>query len=471
MMLALTHACLHLAFDYDRVEIPMERRTPELADRRTHILDPPLAILQKESWKILYRSGLYSMVINMVGMPVYYFFIRQTAWNWHLYLAKLVWNIPRSSAHPVGLPPYYHVFVRAIVSSIFLVSLWQVSILLFSTFMAQEPLKNGKPLSAESRDPNGTLLKGLAAKKDVVQTFAFWELMLISQRFPEQRQTIFADIERDGGPACSQLMKPALSAIEGITTRIIYFRNPALAKSEAEQQNRPANVTVQVLPHLAAPVGDGNILARLPPPQSRAQEVGAVAGDVAKYFGQSPGWGPVAQTQAQNLIEWTASKPSVAAETVLAPVMQWWYTFLRSQGGIPWRKTFARRASAVVLGNPYGQVVVLTDAVEAVTRLLVASLAEDPYGKVQNQVPVVVRTFTDCLIAIDIFMRELPIDPTDVNFNEQTDRRVEDVELLVNSLKAGLAELLSAFQLYLNEVGLSGKDLREAREAARGKEN
>jgi len=150
------------------------------------------------------------------------------------------------------------------------------------------------------------------------------------------------------------------------------------------------------------------------------------------------------------------------------PLKNFWSRLLHSPAGWIFRQTFARRARAVVLGSRYSQLTVIVDAVEALTRMLVASLAEDPYGKVQAEVPLVVRTFTNTILAIEAFMKELPVDSTDVYFDERSGngRKVEEVELLLSEMKRGLAELLSAFQLYLSEVGLTAKDLRLARLAA-----
>ena len=45
-------------------------------------------------------------------------------------------------------------------------------------------------------------------------------------------------------------------------------------------------------------------------------------------------------------------------------------------------------------------------------------------------------------------------------------RRDPDVELVLNALKTSLADLLSAFNPYLRDIGLTGKDARLARKAA-----
>jgi hypothetical protein len=43
--------------------------------------------------------------------------------------------------------------------------LWEVGNTAFSAYVAQEPLKNERPITYESRDPNGSLLTGLRGKK------------------------------------------------------------------------------------------------------------------------------------------------------------------------------------------------------------------------------------------------------------------------------------------------------------------
>ena len=69
--------------------------------------------------------------------------------------------------------------------------LWECSNLAFSVLISQEPLKGGKPLTDASKDPTGSLILGLKTKQEVPKTFAFWELMLIGERFPERRRAIF----------------------------------------------------------------------------------------------------------------------------------------------------------------------------------------------------------------------------------------------------------------------------------------
>jgi nucleoporin NDC1 len=122
-------------------------------------------------------------------------------------------------------------------------------------------------------------------------------------------------------------------------------------------------------------------------------------------------------------------------------------------------------------------VALVVDATESLTRLLVASLKEDDFGKVHSDVAGVVKLFAQTIITLEEFMGEeggLPIHWTDVDFPaEKADaetrlvaRKVEEVEIVLSTMKAGLAELLKTYQPYLADVGVKGKDLKLAKQAA-----
>jgi nucleoporin NDC1 len=55
--------------------------------------------------------------------------------------------------------------LRCILASFMLLFAWMAGNTAFSIFLVKEPLKNGRPLTSESKDPNGSLLNGLKSKK------------------------------------------------------------------------------------------------------------------------------------------------------------------------------------------------------------------------------------------------------------------------------------------------------------------
>lgn len=167
-MLAFVQTFVHLYDDYDRVFRPVSPET-RVADRRPRVVGSPLAQLQASALLLLQRVLFRSVIINVAGPLVYTLFLRNTAWNWMLSLARIFWDMP-AVAEMSFMPPYHiSLLTRASVSSFFLILLWESSNVIFGAFLAQEPLKKGMPLTNASHDPNGTLLHGLRANKGVVK--------------------------------------------------------------------------------------------------------------------------------------------------------------------------------------------------------------------------------------------------------------------------------------------------------------
>jgi nucleoporin NDC1 len=119
---------------------------------------------------------------------------------------------------------------------------------------------------------------------------------------------------------------------------------------------------------------------------------------------------------------------------------------------------------AVVFGTPHSRRVDIVHASQTLSILCVKSLTEDDYGQVARSVPVVIRTHTSAITAISNFLATLQPSWTDVDFSER-DRRVREVEELVDVLKASLEGVVLAFGEYADAVGVTKKELREAKEA------
>ncbi|KMU87234.1 hypothetical protein CIHG_04678 [Coccidioides immitis H538.4] len=507
-LLAVTQATLHLYYDWDELVIPVAKPSDKSDDRRTHALEPLLPRIARSLQEIVRHAAVRSGITAVVGPFIYVIFLRKRAWSFTLYFAKLFWNFPRSAEEPPGIIPPLHItfLLRSAVSGMLLVVLWQMSNFLFSVFLGRAPLKKGLPLTNDAKDPNGSLLNGLKAKKAPVLTFALWELCLISQQFPDRRKGIFSDIDREGGSAWSQVFDAASDVIKGITRRVTQFQSPLPApttisapESKEMKQATTDNHSLQMLPRLAAAPKEDNIFLAMPKGNTRPETFEAAFGSVAKKYGQSPDWTPPAKAKARQIFDRasamvlspeqkqriaasaqdlklltnpTAGATPAGSPSTIHPLLQ---RFLRSPFGMPFRRPYQRRLREVVLGSPYDQVAPLIDATESLTMLLVASLAEDQFGKVQNDVPAVVRLFTETILALEAFVGEkgMNVHWTDVDFpvnaNEKTRRnarKVDEVELVLSSLKTGLSKLLATFRLYLREVGVVGKDLQLARQAA-----
>lgn len=492
MALAVVQSVFHLYHDYDRIPITIAKRSPTAADQRTH---PQESVSKKIQLALpgFVRDGVKRSAVVAAICPVFYtLFLRRPAWSFTMYFAKLFWNFPRSAADPPGrIPPIGPGLIfRSLVSGSLLVLCWQTSNLFFSVFISKEPLKRGQPLTGDTKDPNGSLLDGLKAKKETVKTFAFWELCLISQQFADRRKVILNDIDREGGSAWSQILQSATEVIKGISTRIEEKTNPQSAAQPAEQ----TQPVIHNLPRLTEPPKEGNFFASSPEAASRRDRFGDAFSTTAKSYGQSPDWTPVARAKARDVFDrastavlsperkqkllastqeirlLTDGDSTAKPEDVHPLVAQ----FLRSPLGQPFRQTYARRLSSIVLGSPYATVSPIIDAIESLNRLLAASLQEDNYGTVQGDVPTVVRLFTDTIKTLEAFINGgLDAHWTDVKFPLSSNpeaqaaaRHVPNVDIVLDTLKRSLADLLSVFNPYMRDIGLVGKDLRLAKEAA-----
>lgn len=496
ILLACVQAVFHLCYDYDRVPVPVAERSSKNGDKRIHPVPQTAAHIQSALPPMvitgLTRSGIVAGLLPVVYPLVF----RQTAWSWSLYFAKLFWNFSRSSAQPSTLlltPSFFPLLVRTFFSGSFLVLLWQSTNVFFSVFIAKEPLKRGQPLTSEAKDPNGSLITGLKAKKAFAKSFAFWELSLISQTLPERRKTIFNEIDREGGSSWSQVVNSLTAVIKAIPDRIEASKAPAPAAKPSAQPSQP---TLRTLPRLAEAPKTDNIFADAPKASSRRDKVGSAFGSAVKSYGQSPDWTPLARARARQVFDQASTAilsperkqkliatseelklltggPSVTykPEDVNPIIAQ----FLRSPIAQPLRQTYAQRASSIVLGSPESSLTLIVDAIDALTRLLIASLAEDQYGRVQTDVPSVIRLFTETIVALEIFVHQGGLDAhwTDVYFPpasnpeaQEEARKVPNIQLIMAALKSGLGDLLDSFKPYLRDIGIEGKDLRLAKEAA-----
>ncbi|KAJ5281537.1 hypothetical protein N7478_006909 [Penicillium angulare] len=498
IILACVQAVFHLYYDYDSIPVPVVKRSPKGNDQRTHPVPQTLKHIQSLLLPMIFADFTRTAIVAGATPLIYQLFLRHTAWSWSLWLAKLIWPIPRSASQPESfLPPsFIQLILRSLFSGSMLVLCWQTTNLFFSVFIGKEPLKRGQPLTSEAKDPNGSLLNGLKAQKPVVKSFALWELGLISQRLPERRKAIFNEIDRDNSTTWSQVLTCLTEVIKGITVRIDASKAPISGPGpKPSAQAASFQPTLHTLPRLTEAPKTENVFAASPKASSRQEKFGEAFSSTAKSYGNSPDWTPQARARARKVFDQASSamlsperkKKLLASSEELKlltggssatfkpeNVHPMLVQLLRSPIGLPFRQSYAQRASSIVLGSPDSSLSSIVDAVDSLTRLLIASLAEDQYGKVQADVPSVVRLFTETIVSLEAFIHQGGLDAhwTDVNFppSSNTDaqakaRQVPGVDLVLETLKSGLIELLSSFKPYFRDIGLGGKDLRLAKEA------
>lgn len=173
---ALVQTGFHLFYDYDRIDMPVTKTKPESpSDQRAHLIVPPAVQLRTKMPLLALSAAKRAVAITIIfpliytwgiGIPyVWTFDIRRFAWSFTRTWARIFWSLPKSSALPSIKPFHVSVLYKSCLASFLLIMLWEVGNAAFSAYVAQEPLKNERPITYESRDPNGSLLTGLKGKK------------------------------------------------------------------------------------------------------------------------------------------------------------------------------------------------------------------------------------------------------------------------------------------------------------------
>jgi hypothetical protein len=296
-----------------------------------------------------------------------------------------------------------------------------------------------------------------------MKAFAFWELAYIAERFEGRRKAIFEDIDRKGGSTWSQILQLCLEVINGVVLRIGDYERPPVAAPAAA----PPKQTSTGLPRLAQPLPAKNLFSA-PAEPSRREFAAQAVSNFAKEHGQSPnsGLSPKAKRlrdAAENAILTPRQKEALANQGVLGGLFRdWALWFLKSAAGWPFRQEYRRRIAAIVIGSPYGDIGLIVDAIDSLTRFAVCSLTEDKYGNVQRDVKLIIQTLTQTITTLQAFKSRLGIHWTDIEAKQET----PEVDAILVALKAGLSNLIDSFENYSVELRLSQSEMRLAREAA-----
>ncbi|MCJ1392234.1 hypothetical protein MMC18_005101 [Xylographa bjoerkii] len=471
-MLATTQALNHLYYDYDRIVLPVDLPGPVgHPDAASNDKKTPLDKLKLTARMRFISATTRAVAISILGPFVYAFCIRWVAWPWTVRIARVIWNIQRDSAPP-RFPPYHiGLILRSFVAGLMLLCIWEFSNAAFSAYVAQEPLKNGQPLTTDSRDPNGSLLNGLRSKKEIPKTFAFWELLYITQRYTIRKNSIFSEIDRAGGATWAQVLNTSLATIQVITSRIIDFEHPRTSAPQAAQQPQQK---VERLPRIVPPIKYGNVISSPSEPTGSREILESTISSMARSHGQSAPISSPISPRAKRAIVYARDKllttdqinainPAGLKSLLSNYVNQFLSTPII---GAPFRQTFERRICRVVLGSPYSQLNITVSAIDSVANLALASLREDQFGTVNKDLPLIIRTFANAIQSVERIIQQMPIHWTDTEFQERggEGRRIEEVEVILLHLRVYLRQLLQDFGPYALDLGLGQGELKACRD-------
>lgn len=464
LLMGLMHAALHVYYEESALNLSVETVSrPQDKELPTAETEPITALLTRKAHPMLLQACTTSVIASVVGPILYNWVLRQTLWKAHITFAKAFAHIPRSDANPPTSFYIGGVMVRGFVFGAILSLTWQLTILIFSAYITSPPIKVNKPLSAYSKDPNGTLLNGLTAKRDLVKTFAFWELDIISREpSSERRKDIFSDFERlNQPPLFTSMLNAALAVVQSIQTRINELDPEAVPSAPTTNVHGgplPEDPNIHRLPRLlpATVSAKAPIFQTLPLNSTdRMDRLGQYISHEAKTIGSSANpWSPPLDRTKQLAIEY--AQPAIGEARARAQAAQ------QSPLGKYLLTHPTRLIQSAVLGTPTANTALVVHTLSAMTGFLVKSLDEDLYGKAVAGVPETIITLTKTVNTIERFVKKY----TGGTLNQHEATELEEVVVVHQSLKICLKEIMASFQHFLVDVGLSIRDFNEAKSAA-----
>lgn len=286
--------------------------------------------------------------------------------------------------------------------------------------------------------------------------------MYIAQKYEGRRRTIYEDIDRPGGSTWLQILAAGLGEVEGISKRIADFGKPAVS-APAPSQLPPADDVR--LPRLTQPLSSGlqapgDLLAS-PGSRPRSFETNILTRNKTSSNALSPK-AKALMSKAESQLFSPEQQATKQTEGYVGLFRENIISFLRLSYAAPFRQEYRRKIVAVALGRPHGDVGVIVDAIDSLTRLTVCSLQEDKYGNVQKDVKTIIQVFTSAITGLESFRSTAGMHWTDIERKQES----PETDLILYALKSGLKELVEAFGDYSEDLRLSQSELRMAREAA-----
>ncbi|KAK4189932.1 putative nuclear envelope protein ndc1 [Podospora australis] len=462
VLLGFFHAIQHLCYDTDRLIFGVVRPQSggARAGKRAGGSGDEMARLGERLPQVIVQTVTQSLTGTTFTMISYVIFLRSFVWQMLLTMLRPLYNLPRSNMTPSTLPFSLSMITRCLWASMMISFIWAIANTAFSLFLVKSPLKNNKPLTSDSSDPNGSLLNGLKAKKLSIKCFAMWELAYIARDFPERRKGIYEDIDRADGPMWTQVYDICLKTLKEIEDRVALYGRPALPATTTTDDSLPEKRPTTEQPR------EDDIFQTTPKKSSGFREsVERTAQSLATSPGQpshlKPAATQFAQTAKQKLLQ--AQQQATGTDNPESLFKDLGTKFIKSNLGWPFRQLYSQRLANAVLGAPFGEPSLYINAVYAISLLSTYSVTEDKYGNVQRDVAAIIRTLTTITRKLEDFTRELPPHWTDV---DGTPRTCQEVDEILHALKEALSSLLDTFSPWARDLRLSLTDMRLAREAA-----
>ena len=166
---AVVQTFIHYQNDIDRLVLGPKNKDEGSANSS----GDSLKVILQQLPGLFVSSVTGAIVALPLSMFLYFAVLRSFAYGWALMFLRVFYNLPKTNMLPPSWPTDIYLLFRSVEAGMLIFLVWNAGNFAFSTFMVKEPLKNGKPLTSESKDPNGSLLNGLKSKKLSIKV---WQL-------------------------------------------------------------------------------------------------------------------------------------------------------------------------------------------------------------------------------------------------------------------------------------------------------
>ncbi|KAK9346402.1 nucleoporin protein Ndc1-Nup [Lipomyces starkeyi] len=435
---ALVYAAIHCLQDKDRLSLPSVKTDPMLRVKQS--LYPEFR-----------KSFALSVVLSIIFIPAYLPF-RGYIWRTSLYFARFLATLHKSTA--TGSFPFSP--LHSFLLSFTLLFMWNMANEMCTIYLTLGALHRGKGISEKSSDPNGTLLTGLrrGSKKQFTRRTAFQELRFIAYNDGRRRDSIYKDVEKPS--TWQQINTECLHVLQDL--RNCFVINSDLPPGKSNLQSRSA---------APVPIQHSPLTSPTPPPIRMRRENIFLS---AAPLNESP-----TSKLERRLLEGLQDPNAVQSSSAIAwfQGLQKWLkqgkeelwthiiAFLCTPYGAPFRYTIQRKVSKLVSNRE-----LVSDAINALSDLVVNSIIEDTFGTVQRDIPRILSELDQTITLLESFVEKPPLHWSDVGNKKRlvngknpigTSDAIEldEVDILVDDLTEAFDRIVHTFDKYLLGMGLN----------------
>ncbi|KAK9337875.1 hypothetical protein LIPSTDRAFT_102899 [Lipomyces starkeyi NRRL Y-11557] len=436
--MALVYAAIHCLQDKDRLSLPSVKTDPMLRVKQS--LYPEFR-----------KSFALSIALSIIFIPAYLPF-RGYIWRTSLYFARFLATLHKSTA--TGSFPFSP--LHSFLLSFTLLFMWNMANEMCTIYLTLGALHRGKGISEKSSDPNGTLLTGLrrGSKKQFTRRTAFQELRFIAYNDGRRRDSIYKDVEKPS--TWQQINTECLHVLQDL--RNCFVINSDLPPGKSNLQSRSA---------APVPIQHSPLTSPTPPPIRMRRENIFLS---AEPLNESP-----TSKLERRLLEGLQDPNAVQSSSAIAwfQGLQKWLkqgkaelwthiiAFLCTPYGAPFRYTIQRKVSKLVSNRE-----LVSDAINALSDLVVNSIIEDTFGTVQRDIPRILSEFDQTITLLESFVEKPPLHWSDVGNKKKLVNgknplgtadaiELDEVDILVDDLTEAFDRIVHTFDKYLLGMGLN----------------